>query len=89
MERKFINLKDMEKYTFPEQFGTLEIEPNSIEVLRVNDNIIDEIADVEVILTYGTSKYNVVLYGFKYSETWTNQEALDWALIKLQDYLTN
>lgn len=80
----------MPKYTF-EQFGTLEIEPTSIEIKfeTLATYPIRNTFDVEILLIVDKAKY---LHQFKelpYVGVLTNSEVQAVVSGKLQDYLTN
>ncbi len=78
----------MAKYKF-EQFGTLEIEPTKIEVVRVLDDVIEKVADVEIALFVGIIEYKTILNGFTYVNTWEDSDVEAWVNLELQNYITN
>lgn len=76
----------MANYLF-EQFGTLEIEPTIIKVIRVIDTLESKTADVDVMLISESANYMVTLNGFTYADGWSDEEVKAWVLTKLNDYL--
>jgi hypothetical protein len=78
----------MAKYKF-QGFGTLTIEPTSINVVNVKDRIKEKTADITISLVSGDNTYITTLSGFAYIENWVDEDIEAWVLLKLQDYETN
>jgi predicted nucleic acid-binding Zn-ribbon protein len=63
---------------------TSTIDVESVEIEKVNDNVSNKIASVDIIIN---GKYSINLQGFEYSTYWEDSEVLEWAnneLIKYQ-----
>ena len=71
-----------------EQFN-VEITNPTIEVVNVIDNINTKVCNVDILLTTDTAQFGVMLSGFTYQETWTDQDVRDWVAIELQKYEVN
>ena len=71
-------------YSF--QNGLIEIENPTIKVLQVVDEINHKEASVIVLISNDSFRYIHTFYGFKYLETWEDEDVIRWVNEKLKDY---
>ena len=71
-------------YSF--QNGLIEIENPTIKILKIVDEIEPKEASVIVLLSSDSFRYIHTFYGFKYVETWEDEDVVDWVNEKLKDY---
>lgn len=75
----------MSTYIFPA--FNLEIVDPTISVSRVNDDVINKTANVEVLLVVDGVRKIVTLSGFTYVDTWEDSDVESWVAIEIQKYL--
>lgn len=78
----------MATYKF-EQFN-VEITNPTVEVTNVTDAINQKTCSVDVTLETATATFGVSFSGFKYTETWTDEEIILWVNnVELPKYEVN
>ena len=71
-------------YSF--QNGLIEIENPTIKVLKIVDEIEHKEASVIVLLSNDSFRYIHTFYGFKYVETWEDEDVFDWVGKEMKNY---
>jgi hypothetical protein len=67
--------------------NNIEITDPTIKLLKVDDAIIEKVAVVTLSLETESAKVAVEVGQFSYKETWTDEEALDFGLEILKQYV--
>lgn len=62
---------------------TSTIDVETLDVTNVSDNINSKTAIVDVLIN---GKFSTTLTGFKYVDSWEDNEVLDWANLEIEKY---